>query len=145
MARKAISPVVAVVILIGLAVMTGGLLSSWVSSFITDSSRQDTCSISTMYSISDPTFDESSGEIKVKIKNTGNDAIYNFTFETDNGTDIVLIPASSPSPDLVVGSGRTQYVVSNSSYYNMTGVETVTVLTESCPGYSPTAVKVENI
>ncbi len=145
MKRKAISPVVAVVILIGLAVMTGGLLSSWVSSFITDSSRQDTCSITTMYTISDPVFNASSGEIKVRIKNTGNDAIYNFTFEADNGTDIELIPASSPAYDYTVGSGRTQYVISNSSFINMTTVETVTLLTESCPGYSPSPVRVKNI
>ncbi len=145
MARKGISPVVAVVILIGIAVMAGGLLSSWVSSFMSDSAKQDTCPITTMYTISEATYNSTSGGLMVKVKNAGNDQIYNFTFEADNGTEIVLVPAGYPAADFVLGGGRTQYVSGNASLYNITAVQTVTILTGSCPSYSPSPVKVADI
>ena len=145
MRRKGVSPIVAVVILVGIAVMTGGLLSSWISSFISGSSEQETCAITTMYTLSDATYNATSGEIKLRLKNTGSVDLYNFTIEADNGTDISLVPATSPSPSYVLGSGGTQYVLGNGSLHNITNVASITVMTESCSSYSPSSVKVENI
>jgi flagellin-like protein len=145
MARKGVSPVVAVVILVGLAVMIGGLVSSWLTSFVADSARQDTCAITTTYTLTEPTYNPTSGELKVRLKNTGNNELYNFTFEADNGTVIMLIPATYPNESYHVGSGRTQYVTGNVTDFNITGVDEVTVLTASCPSYSPVAVIVRNI
>ena len=139
------SPIVAVVILVGIAVMTGGLLSSWLSSFVSDSSKQDTCAITTMYTLSDATYDSVSGEIRVKLKNTGSVRLYNFTIEADNGTDISLVPATSPSQNYTLATGGTQYVAGNGSMHNITNVQSITVVTASCPGYSPSSVNVENI
>lgn len=145
MRRKGVSPVVAVVILIGIAVITGGLLSSWITSFVSDSAKQDTCSINTMYTLSDVTYNATSGEIKLKVKNTGTVKLYNFTIEADNGTDIFLAQASSPDPSYLVDTGRAQYVAANFSPENMSNILTITVLTQSCKGYSPAHTEVGNI
>jgi flagellin-like protein len=145
MRRKGLSPIVAVVILIGIAVVTGGLLSSWITSFVSDSAKQDTCAISTMYTLSDVTYNTTSGEVKLKVKNTGNVKLYNFTVEADNGTIIFLSQATSPEPSYRVDTGRVQYVVANFSLANISNVHTITVLTQSCKGYSPAHTEVENI
>jgi flagellin-like protein len=145
MEQKGLSPIVAVVILIGIVVITGGLLSSWITSFVSDASKQDTCSINTMYTISDATYNGTSGDIKLKVKNTGAVKLYNFTVEADNGTVIFLAQASSPDPSYRVDAGREQYVVANMSLKNISNVLTITVLTQSCKGYSPAHTEVGNI
>jgi flagellin-like protein len=145
MGSKGLSPIVAVVILIGIAVMAGGMLSSWVTSFITDNSRQDTCAVTTMYTLSDVTYNATSGEVKVRVKNTGSTVLQNFSVEADNGTLIARAVASSPDPSYTVGRGMAQYVVANASNASISNVMTITVLTASCPGYSPVPVEVENI
>jgi len=150
MAKKGISPIVAVVVLIGVAVMLGGLVSSWMSSFIDDSSKYDTCAIMTMYTISDAVVNESSGKLIVKLKNIGKSAVYNFTFEADNGTVLDIMPATSPADTYRLEPGRTQYIETNISDYNIskeniTNIDTITVLTLSCPEYGPEPIKVTNI
>lgn len=145
MGSKGVSPVVAVVILIGIAVITSGILSSWITSFVSESSNQDTCSMKTMYTLSDVTYNATSGEIKLRVKNTGAARLYNFSVEADNGTVVFLAQASSPAPSYMVDVGRAQYVLANMSPENISNVLTVTVLTQSCAGYSPAHIGVENI
>jgi len=150
MARKGISPIIAVVVLIGVAVMLGGLVSSWMSSFVTTSSKYDTCSITTMYVISEATVNETSGRLLVKLKNIGKSSVYNFTFEADNGTVLDVMPATSPVDTYNLEPGRTQYIETNISNYNIskeniTNIDTITVLTQSCPEYGPEPIKVTNI
>jgi flagellin-like protein len=150
MARKGISPVVAVVVLIGIAVMLGGLVSSWISSFVMDSSQHDTCAITTTYTISDAQVNQTSGKLRVTLKNTGKDSVYNFSVEADNGTLIEVLAATSPADTYVLESGRTQYIQTNISDYNIsrmniTNINTITVLTQSCPEYSPKPITVTNI
>jgi flagellin-like protein len=145
MGSKGLSPIIAVVILIGIAVMVGGILSSWVTSFVSSSARQDTCAITTMYTLSEATYNASSGMVKVRVKNTGSVSLYNFSVEADNGTQIGRAPASAPDPSYRVGSGMTQYIVADAGNANISNVVKITVLTESCKGYSPVPVEVGNI
>jgi flagellin-like protein len=145
MAKKGISPVIAVVILIAVAVTIGGVVSSWVNSLVTETAKQDTCSITTSYSISEARYNSSSGDIRIKIRNTGRDSLYNFTVEADNGTVIAHIVPTSPVPNQQVGPGMSQYIIANTTYYNITNVKTVTVLLGCCTGYSSTPIKVTNI
>ncbi len=150
MTKKGISPVVAVVVLIGVAVMLGGLVSSWMNSFVTKSTQHNTCAITTMYTISSATVNETSGRLLITVKNIGKSTVYNFTFEADNGTVIDVMQATSPAETYTLEPGRTQYVETNISNYNVsrqniTNIDTVTVLTESCPEYAPEPIKVTNI
>jgi flagellin-like protein len=150
MAMKGLSPIVAVVILIGVAVMLGGLVSSWLSSFVDQSSKYDACAITTLYTITDATVNATSGELKLKVKNVGKSAVYNFSIEVSNGTLIDVLPATSPPDTYRLESGRTQYIETNISDYNIsrmniTNIGTVTLMTRSCPEYAPEPVTVTNI
>jgi flagellin-like protein len=142
MAKKAVSPIIAIVILIALVVGLGGLLSSWLSGFVSESTQSDTCAISTLYTSSEASYDPASGEIKIKVKNTGKLDIYNFTIEADNGTFIAFIPASSPIGTYKLGPGKSQYILANSSGFNITNIDTIKVLVGSCPAYSPSPVDI---
>jgi len=145
MPKKAVSPVVAVVILIALAIAVGGMVSSWLASFVFERTQQDTCAISTMYTILQASYNGSSGGVDIKLKNTGKDDLYNFTVEVDNGTVIASTAAYSPVSTYRLGPGKTQYVLANISDQNMTTADTVAVLVGSCLSYSPSPRKVTNI
>jgi flagellin-like protein len=150
MVKKAISPIVAVVVLVGIAIMLGGLISSWIGSFVDESSKTGTCPMTTMYTISDAEVNETSGLLTVTLRNTGKDDIYNFSLEVDNGTLIELLQATSPSDTYILVPSRTQYIRTNITNQNITtsnitNIDTVTILTRSCPDYAPAAIKVENI
>ena len=142
MGRKAVSPIIAVVIIIAIVVALGGILSSWLSGFVSDSIQTDTCAINTMYTASEASHNEITGEMRVKVKNSGKHGLYNFSIEADNGTVIVFIQATSPSPTYILGSGKTQYVLANSSGHNITNIDKIKVLVRSCPAYSPSPVDI---
>ncbi len=142
MARKAISPLIAIVIMIAIVVTIGGMMMSWLTGFVSESSQQDTCAIDTVYTLSEASHNASSGQIRVKVKNSGKHDLYNFTIEADNGTLIAIIPATSPGQSYRLPPGRSQYILANSSGYNITNIATITVITGSCPGYSPSSVNI---
>jgi len=145
MAKKAISPIIAVVILIALVVTLGGLLSTWLSKFVYDASQQDTCALYTRYTISEALYNSSSGQIKVKVKNSGKPDLYNFSIEADNRTLMSVIPAYSPDQTYHLASGQSQYVLASSLEYNITNIDTIKLLVRSCTSYSPSPVKVQRI
>ena len=145
MAKKAISPLIAIVVLVALVVTLGGLLSVWLSTFFYDASEYDRCAITTMYTLTEPTYNETSGEIKVKVKNTGSDDLVNFTIELDNGTVLAIIPVISPAETYILSPGRSQYVLANGTAYNVTNIDTIKLLVASCPTYGSSEVNVANI
>jgi flagellin-like protein len=145
MAKKAISPLIAIVVLVALVVTLGGLLSVWLSTFFYDVSEHDRCAITTMYTLTGPTYNKTSGEIKAKVKNTGRDDLVNFTIEVDNGTVFAIIPVSSPADTYVLSPGRSQYVLANATFYNVTNIDTIKLLVASCRTYASSAVNVANI
>jgi flagellin-like protein len=142
MARKAVSPIIAIVLIIAIVVTLGGLLSSWLSGFVSESTQSDMCAVNTMYTASEPFYNGSTGELKVKVKNDGKYGIYNFSFEADNETMIAVMPATSPSPTYILGTGKTQYVITNSTPYNITNIATIKVLVDSCRAYSPSSLDI---
>jgi len=145
MPKKGLSPIIAVVLLIAIAVVMGGILASWISDFVSKNFQRDTCSITTMYSVSDTVYNATSNEVRLKIKNTGDEDLYNFTVEADNGTDIAVLPATYPPASYVLNPGRTQYVIASGTYHNITNIRTIKILVGSCRSYSPTPVNVVNI
>jgi len=145
MARKAISPVIATVILIAIAVTLGGILSSWMNSFVRDTTDTETCAIRTLYTVTEATYDADSGEVRMRVRNTGSSQLFNFTLEADNGTVIAAVRAGYPAAGFTLGAGESQYVSANFSGQNITGIEKVTLLSGSCPSYSSSPVKVAHI
>lgn len=145
MIKKGISPLVAVVILIALVITVGGLISSWISTFVIETSNQDTCAISTIYSVTEVSHNETTGHLKARITNSGQDTVHNFTVEADNGSMIVTIAPTSPASTYELDPGQSQYLLANTTNYNITSIDVIRVIAGSCPGYVPTAVKVTNI
>jgi flagellin-like protein len=96
--RKGISPIIAAVLLIAIAISIGILLSSWathwVFSGISDPSL--TCGMDTDYIIESASFNETGlNKLKIKVTNKGNLEIYGFGIEMDNGTRIVRFDSDS--------------------------------------------------
>ena len=145
MPKKAVSPVIAVVLLIAITIAIGGVVSSWIRSFVDEGTHTSTCAITTAYTVQEAHYNASDGMIKLKIKNNGKGDIYNFTVEADNGTLTESIPASSPASSYRLGPGKTQYILANSSEHNITNIEKISLLVGSCANYAPAQVEVVNI
>ena len=150
MTKKALSPIVAVVVLVGVAILLGGFISSWLGGFIKESSQQNTCTITTIYTMESATVNITSGELVVRLKNSGKSDLYNFSLEVENATMIDVLKATYPADTYRLQPGRTQLIRTNISNYNIssqniTNIQTVKVLTRSCPEYSPNPINVENI
>lgn len=94
--RKAVSPVVSVVLLIAVAVSVGILLTTWITHWVitTTGSTGISCAINTNYIIEKAEFNKSSAynnTLLVKITNKGAEHLYGFGVILDNGTNIVVL------------------------------------------------------
>jgi len=142
---KGLSTIVAAIILIALVVTAAGIVGSWITNFVTQTTNADTCAVTTTYTVTDAYYNSTSGEIRVKLKNTGKSDLFNFTVEADNGTLIASVGAYSPLASFRLGQGKSQYIMANINDTNMTNVDTVKVLAGSCTSYPPSPVRVVNI
>jgi archaellum component FlaF (FlaF/FlaG flagellin family) len=106
---KGVSPVVAGVILISVAVVVGVMVSTWVTNWTsTQTSNTPTCAVNTHYVIDSATFTSSTNETRVKITNRGSEGIYGFEMTVDNGTDILRFSTITESFNTSVTSKLTQ-------------------------------------
>jgi len=99
MERKGVSPVIAVVLLIGVAVSMGILVTTWVTHWVSFQITEVTmsCSVDTNYIIDSASFNETGDlEIRVKITNKGNREIHSFGAVLDNSTRIMRLNSSDP-------------------------------------------------
>jgi len=95
--KKGISPVVASVILIAVAVSITVIVSTWVTHLIQDQTGSTkTCAINTLYNVENAKFNVS-GEYQLwlKITNENEYGIYGFGVVMDNGTKIISLNSSS--------------------------------------------------
>lgn len=114
---KGVSPIVASVILISVAVVAGVMVSTWVTHWTsTQTSTTQSCAINTQYVIDSATFTGSTNETRVKITNKGSEGIYGFEITVDNGTDITRFSAVTDSINTSTTSKLTQ---GNSAYLNV--------------------------
>lgn len=77
---KGISPVVATVIMIAVAVAVGVMVSTWVTHLIEDqTSQSQLCAIDTLYNIESAKFNLSgSNQLWLKVTNKGEEELYGF-------------------------------------------------------------------
>jgi flagellin-like protein len=98
MARKGISPVVAVVLLIAVAISVGILVTTWITHLVTTRTTAPsiTCAVDTNYIIDEARFNESGdNQLYIKITNKGALALYGFGAVMDNGTRIITFNSSN--------------------------------------------------
>jgi flagellin-like protein len=90
--RKAISPIIATVLLIAVAVAIGVLVSTWITKWTletTESASTSACAASTIYDLSDTEYNTSSKILKTIVTNKGSQEIYNFSLEVANDTHVI--------------------------------------------------------
>jgi flagellin-like protein len=102
---RAVSPVVAVVIMIAATVITAVFLSTWVMKEVSDqTSTNPQCAVHTSYEIESAKFKSSLNETRVVVVNKGAESIYGFSLQVENGTDIQTVGVVE-SPETSSSSG----------------------------------------
>lgn len=88
---RGISPVIAAIILIGLAISVGIMVSSWVTHMVDQQTGENAfCKLNTNYIIETTEFNRSgANELLMKVTNKGTYELYGFGVEVDNGTYVV--------------------------------------------------------
>jgi len=91
--KKGISPVVASVILIAVSVSVGVIVSTWITHLITEQTGGSRmCAINTLYNVESAKFNMTGNDkLRLKITNEGEEGLYGFGVNMDNGTDIIIL------------------------------------------------------
>jgi flagellin-like protein len=98
---KGVSPIIATIILIALAITIGMMLSSWITHwfYIQTGRTSVSCALETNYAIESARWNISSTSLNntllIKVLNKGSRGIYGFGVVLDNGTRIVQLNSSS--------------------------------------------------
>ncbi|RLI99979.1 MAG: hypothetical protein DRP03_01945 [Candidatus Aenigmatarchaeota archaeon] len=91
MKRKGISPIIAVVLLIGLSVSLAVLTSNWITHWV--STKTETtgsrCIALTNYRIDSATYDNTTATLSLIVTNLGSTGLYGFSVQMYNTTNIV--------------------------------------------------------
>lgn len=98
MAKKGVSPVVAVVLLIAVAIAIGILVTTWITHWTSTqiSSQPITCAINTNYIIESVEYNKTGGDLLlIKVTNKGAENLYGFSAVMDNGTYILDVNSTS--------------------------------------------------
>lgn len=151
--RKGISPIIAVVLLIAIAISLGILVSNWATQWVFTeiSSPERACGLDTDYIIERAVFNETGDDqLWIKITNKGNVELYGFGIEMDNGTRIVRFESGSEfinqsNQSTIInrtnrlGRERSLYLIvnlTNESFYNYSTfgstLKSVKVLNDVC-------------
>ncbi len=87
---KAISPLVAVVLLIFITLSTGMIITIWVKNFVVKYTTMSPleCALNAQYTIDSAEYDSSRKEVVVRLTNKGTIDLYGFTVILDNSMDI---------------------------------------------------------
>jgi len=96
MGMKGISPVIASVLLIGITVAVGVMLSSWVTHWVDVRTQQasSACVTSTNYKVDSVTFSYATNNMTIVVTNHGSIDLYGFSVELMNGTEVSLYNSS---------------------------------------------------
>ncbi|MEM5871878.1 MAG: archaellin/type IV pilin N-terminal domain-containing protein [Candidatus Aenigmatarchaeota archaeon] len=148
MGMKGISPVIASVILIGIAIAVGVMLSSWITHWVSSRTHETSsaCVTSTNYKIDDAIFNENAKTLTLKITNLGGTDIYDFTIQIINGTNIETYNYTnqklSISPNISKNNPlrqqRTAIIIIDisDSIDLVKTAESIKVINEACPAFS---------
>jgi hypothetical protein len=150
MGMKGISPVIASVILIGISIAVGVLLSSWVTHWVSSRTQEanNACVTSTNYKIDEASFNSETNIITLVITNLGSTEIYGFSVQIMNKTDPQEYNSENSnfiiSPDITQSNPLKQQRSAIITFkmeddWNVTLVKTadiIKVLNKACPAFS---------
>lgn len=89
---KGISPVIASVLLIGITVAIGVMMSSWITHWISNETQDisSACATSTNYNIDSASYSIADEAMTIQITNIGSVDVYEFSVQLMNGTDVMV-------------------------------------------------------
>ena len=141
-AVRGVSPVVAVVIMVAVAVILTVFVSGWVMDNISKQTGDSPdCSVHTQYDIESAKFKSSSNQTRVVVINKGEESIYGFSLQIENGTDMKTVAGATESPATSsssgLGKGRSVFITYTSiGNYNRTlglSMTNLKVMNTGCP------------
>ena len=150
MGMKGISPVIASVLLIGITVAVGVMLSSWITHWIGTKTQDisSACATSTNYKIDSANFGSSASNMTLTLTNLGTVELYGFSVQVMNATEIIVYNSSDSkfkiSPNVTQSSPLKQQrsaiiVISMSGNYESNlgrTADLIKILNSACPAYS---------
>jgi len=150
MGMKGISPVIASVLLIGIAVAVGVLVSSWITHWVSTRTQQasSACVTSTNYKIDSATFGLTTNNMTITITNLGSTELYGFSVQIMNTTSVSVYNSSdaefSMSPNITQSSPlreqRSAVIIlnMNGDYASNLGktADRIKVINNACPTFS---------
>lgn len=157
MEMKAISPVVAVVLLISVTLSLGVVVTSWIRNWILKETinPQISCVLETNYVIDSVTYSTDTNELKIKITNKGTTELYGFGVMLQNATIIQEFNSSNPlvsiSPNITVinklGREKSAYIKINLSDYIPLALSLteVKVLNDACDAVSASTTSITRL
>jgi len=150
MGMKGVSPVIASVLLIGITVAIGVMLSSWLTHWVSTRTQQasSACVTSTNYRIDSATFASATDNATIIITNLGSVELYGFSVQVMNKTDVSVFNSSDSrfriSPNITQTNSlkeqRSAVILldMNGDYESNLGstADTIKVLNSACPTFS---------
>ena len=143
--HKGISPVIATVLLVAAAILIGAVATVWVSSYTSQQlAKTDTasCAGTVQYTLGEAQFN-SSGGFKVKVTNSGTDAVGNFTVEVEHSNGTILRRAAvAPAATANLTAGQSDYIIGNQGVQVDNEVKSVRVLNNVCKQFAASTTQV---
>lgn len=150
---KGISPLIAIIVMMGVAITIGVLISNWVTQWSTENLETTTasCSLNTNYVIDSAVFKNSTSTVIIKVTNKNSKQLYGFSAQIENASNILVYNASDGnvtySPNVTSSNkllrGRSVFVFLNLTRHPSMGTSAtnVKVFNEACPAvYTETTV-----
>jgi flagellin-like protein len=96
MGMKGISPVIASVLLIGIAIAVAVMLSSWITHWVSTRTQQasSACVTSTNYKIDSARFNMNTNNMTITLTNLGSTELYGFSVQVMNTTAVSVYNSS---------------------------------------------------
>jgi flagellin-like protein len=150
MGMKGISPVIASVLLIGITVAIGVMMSSWITHWIGNKTQDisSACATSTNYKIDSVSYSLSAETMTIEITNIGNVDVYGFGVQVMNGTDVMFYNSTDTkfkiSPNITQSGPLKQQrsaiiILSMDTDYESglgRSLDIIKVLNGACPAFS---------
>jgi len=149
MGMKGISPIIASVLLIGITVVVGVMLSSWITHWVGTRTQEasSACATSTNYKIDSATFSSATSNMTIILTNYGSVDLYGLSVQVMNLTEVTVYNSTDArfriSPNITQSNPlkqqRSAVIIIDmaGSYHSNLGrtADRIKVLNSACPAF----------
>ena len=145
---KGLSPIIAIIVMMGVAITVGILISNWVTQWTTEhlDTTASSCALNTNYVIDSVIFKNSTYTLTIKVTNKNSKSLYGFSVQVENTTEILLFNSSDGNVTFSPNVTSTNRLLRDRSVYikvNLTrhptmgsSLTTVKVFNDACSAVS---------